>query len=204
MLGPDRKLIRALGKNGTADGEFKIPHNVRVDACGRLWVASRTPLSNRESARELCPLPFTEGEGRSTPTVFSRGGSLLPSMYADARCIDASIVSQADRMNNRTQVFDANGKFIGKWLHGNLQPYGLYIDADEIYIAANTIDHSTALVAIFPLPKCDVVPEGVATPTDTIPCDAGSNAHWVAVNKNTKAVYVAEVGGNKMKKFLRE
>ena len=37
-------------------------------------------LSNRESARE-------HGWGRSTPTVFSRGGSLLPSIYADARAI---------------------------------------------------------------------------------------------------------------------
>ena len=35
------------------------------------------------------------GEGRSTPSLFSRGGSLLPSIYADARCIDTVIDSQA-------------------------------------------------------------------------------------------------------------
>ena len=29
----------------------------------------------------------------STSSVFSRGGTLLPSLYADARCIDAVIVS---------------------------------------------------------------------------------------------------------------
>ena len=33
--------------------------------------------------------------GRSTPSLLSRGGTLLPSVYADARCIDAVIVSQA-------------------------------------------------------------------------------------------------------------
>ena len=32
---------------------------------------------------------------RSTPSVFSRGGSLLPSSFADARVVDAVIVSQA-------------------------------------------------------------------------------------------------------------
>ena len=30
--------------------------------------------------------------------MFSRGGSLLPSSYADARCIDAVIASQAVRI----------------------------------------------------------------------------------------------------------
>lgn len=145
QLGPDRKLIRALGKNGTADSEFKIPHNVRVDSCGRFWVA--------------------------------------------------------DRMNNRTQVFDlASGKFIGKWDHGDLQPYGLFIDGSELYIAANTVDHVVAQVGVYSLPNCDSI--GTPQQKDVIPCDTGSNAHWIAVQKHTKTVYVAEVGGNKMKKFL--
>ena len=54
-------------------------------------LAGRTqmyPLSNRESAREQ-----RWGTPAGTPAVFSRGGSLLPSIYADARCIDAVIVT---------------------------------------------------------------------------------------------------------------
>ena len=48
------------------------------------------PLSNRESARE-------HGWGSEHPiSVLSRGGSLLPSIYADARYVDDVIVSQAD------------------------------------------------------------------------------------------------------------
>ena len=40
--------------------------------------------------------PPREGGGRrSTPSVFSRGGTLLPSSYADARCVDAVIRSLA-------------------------------------------------------------------------------------------------------------
>ena len=34
-------------------------------------------------------------KGRSTPSLFSRGGTLLPSIYADARYVDAVIVSKA-------------------------------------------------------------------------------------------------------------
>ena len=53
--------------------------------------AGRTPsLSNRESARESA-----REHGWGTPSVFSRGGSLLPSIYADACCIDAVVVSKA-------------------------------------------------------------------------------------------------------------
>ena len=36
-----------------------------------------------------------EGGGRNTPSAFSRGGSLLPSVYADARYIDDGIVLKA-------------------------------------------------------------------------------------------------------------
>ena len=36
-----------------------------------------------------------DGVGRSTPSVFSRGGTLLPSIYADVRYIDAVVLSQA-------------------------------------------------------------------------------------------------------------
>ena len=50
-------------------------------------MAGRNPpsLRNRESAREHCM-------GTPTPSVFSRDGSLLPSIYAAARYIDAVIV----------------------------------------------------------------------------------------------------------------
>ena len=53
---------------------------ILLDACqsvGQLG-RSKPPLSNRESARE----PWW---GTPTPSVFSRSGSLPPSIYADAR-----------------------------------------------------------------------------------------------------------------------
>ena len=40
-LSPDGKFIMAWGKIGTGPGEFKLPHTLRFDGQGRLWVADR-------------------------------------------------------------------------------------------------------------------------------------------------------------------
>ena len=56
-------------------------------------MATENLLENTD--RVLRPLPERGRGGRSSPSVFSRGGSLLPSIYADARYVDAVIVSKA-------------------------------------------------------------------------------------------------------------
>jgi hypothetical protein len=40
-LSPDGKFIKAWGKIGDGPGEFKLPHTLRFDGEGRLWVADR-------------------------------------------------------------------------------------------------------------------------------------------------------------------
>jgi DNA-binding beta-propeller fold protein YncE len=40
-LTPDGKFIKAWGKLGDGPGEFKMPHTLRFDSEGRLWVADR-------------------------------------------------------------------------------------------------------------------------------------------------------------------
>ena len=61
-------------------------------------MVGRNPLSNRESARE-------HRWGTPTPSVFSRRGRLLPSIYADARCIAAVTVSQYAPMYSANNVW---------------------------------------------------------------------------------------------------
>ena len=55
--------------------------------------ASERPVEIPSLATEDL-LENTDGSW-STPSVFSCGGTMLPSVYADARCIDAVIVSKA-------------------------------------------------------------------------------------------------------------
>jgi DNA-binding beta-propeller fold protein YncE len=40
-LSPDGKFIKAWGKPGDKPGEFNLPHTLRFDSQGRLWVADR-------------------------------------------------------------------------------------------------------------------------------------------------------------------
>ena len=40
-LSPDGKFIKAWGKMGDGPGEFRLPHTLRFDSEGRLWVADR-------------------------------------------------------------------------------------------------------------------------------------------------------------------
>lgn len=40
-LSPNGKFIKAWGRLGDAPGEFKLPHTLRFDSQGRLWVADR-------------------------------------------------------------------------------------------------------------------------------------------------------------------
>ena len=57
-------------------------------------------------------LPYVYADARSLlmgsehprPSMFSRGGSLLPSVYADARCIDAAVVSPRPVGNDHTPL----------------------------------------------------------------------------------------------------
>src|SRR5438876_5026206 len=55
-------------------------------------------------------------------------------------CVDAQgLVYVADRANARVQIFDANGKFLRKWIHAG-SPYGLHYARREnmIYMVDGT------------------------------------------------------------------
>ena len=70
-----------LTKHMNAEHTHFIVQATWKGCAGRLWPVEIT-----------APPSATENLLESTPSVFSRGGSLLPSIYADARYIDAVIV----------------------------------------------------------------------------------------------------------------
>ena len=65
---------------------------------GNSWRIGRSKQTNKQPpSQPRWLLENTDGRvlRPPPPSVFSRGGSLLPFIYADARCIDAVVVSQA-------------------------------------------------------------------------------------------------------------
>ena len=70
----------------SAEQELLYPCVTNGECEEPLGASAKSPLSNRESARE---------HWWGAPSLFSRGGSLLPSLHADARYIDTVIVSKA-------------------------------------------------------------------------------------------------------------
>ena len=65
-----------------------------------LPLATENLLENTDGASPLTPR--VKG-GRSIPSVFSRDGTLLPSSYADARCVDGVVVSK-DRLKRTRRL----------------------------------------------------------------------------------------------------
>jgi sugar lactone lactonase YvrE len=57
----DGKFLNAWGKNGSADGEFDIPHGVVWDPGGKLYVADRRPQRQARGDVEEPRLPLRPG-----------------------------------------------------------------------------------------------------------------------------------------------
>ena len=136
----DGQLLMTLGKRGvTGDNAsqdaFNRPSNVAVARNGDIFV--------------------TDGYGNSRIVKFTRDGKFAkiiggtkgaePGQFnlPHAILIDANgRLVVTDRLNDRIQIFDQDGKFIEQWTNiGIKQPSGLYISPDgEVYTNDNTGD----------------------------------------------------------------
>ena len=104
--------------------------------------------------------------------------------------IDAKgLVYVADRSNNRIQIFDPNGKFLKQWTNFGT-PWGLYIRKDRIYVADGT-ENNCLLIANLKDGKVLEKITGLSNPTAVAVDSAG-------------AIYVGEVNGTNVKKFVNK
>ncbi len=182
------KLLLTLGKKdkpGKASDQFNRPTDVAVTPSGEFYVAdgygnSRVMKFSKEGK-------FIEEWGRKG----AREGEFnLPhAIYLDAK----GQIYVGDRENDRVQVFDAKGKFVAQWKEGGA-PYGLFLAGDgRLFVADGRADWVKVLSregkVLGRLGEKGSAPGQFRTP------------HAVCVDSQG-AVYVAEVDGQRVQKFV--
>ena len=222
------KFLRGWGK-----GMFKTTHFLRVDRAGNVWVTDRGDMqafkfspegkllltigkkgvtgdnTSHDAYNGMADLAFAkngdifiaDGEGANTRVVrLSKHGEFLkwwggkgaePGQFNVPHSIAMDSRGRlyvADRSNNRIQIFDQNGKFLTQWKNFGT-PWGLFVKNDRIYVVDGTANNCLLIADV----KDGRIIEKI---------EGLNNATAVAVD-STGAIYVGEVNGANVKKFVR-
>jgi DNA-binding beta-propeller fold protein YncE len=223
------KFLRAWGQ-----GLFKTTHFLRVDRADHVWVTDRGDMqafqfdsngkllmtlgqkgvkgdnNSQDAFNGMSDLAvvkngdifIADGEGPNTRIVkFSKNGKFLkwwggkgtdPGQFnvPHSIAIDSKgRVYVADRSNKRIQIFDLDGKFLDQWTHFGT-PWGLFVKGSRIYVVDGT-ENNCLLIARTKDGKVLKKIEGLSNPTA------------VAVDSHD-AIYVGEVNGTNVKKFVEK
>jgi len=222
-------FLRGWGK-----GLFKTTHFLRVDPSGSVWVTDRGDMqafrfssdgkllmtigrkgvtgdnNSKDTFNGMADIAvarngdvfIADGEGPNTRVVkFSGDGRFLkwwggkgtgPGQFdvPHSIAIDSkSRVYVADRANNRIQIFDRNGRFLRQWTNFGT-PWGLFIKGDLIYVVDGTANNCLLIARLADGKVLEKV-EGLNNPTAVTVDSSG-------------AIYVGEVNGTNVKKFVKK
>ena len=223
------RFLRSWGQ-----GLFKTTHFLRVDRSGAVWVTDRGDMQafkfspegkllmtigrkgvtgdneSHDTFNGMADIAIAkngdifiaDGEGPNTRVVkFSRAGKFIkwwggkgtgPGQFdvPHSIAIDArGRVYVADRSNNRIQIFDQNGKFVNQWTNFGT-PWGLFIKGDRIYVVDGTANNCLLIASLADGKVIEKI-DGLSNPTA------------VTVD-STGAIYVGEVNGANVKKFVKK
>jgi sugar lactone lactonase YvrE len=185
----DGKLLMTLGTRGVAgDNDSKIalngPADVAVSPNGDIFVADgEGPNTRIVKYRKDGTLLTMWGTKGSEP-----GQLLIPhSVFLDAR----GRVYVANRGNKRVEIFDQQGKLLDQ-ITNAATPYGLFITHDGTIFVADGTDGSEG-VTVLNIKNKKVLAQ--------IPNLKGS--HMLTVDRKG-AIYVAQVRGKSLRKFIRK
>jgi DNA-binding beta-propeller fold protein YncE len=184
----DGKLLMTLGKKGvtgdnTSQDAFNGMADLAVAKNGDIFIADGEGPNTRivKYSKEGKFIKWWGGKGTG-PGQFDMPHSIA---------IDSKgRVYVADRSNNRIQIFDGDGKFIDQWTNFGT-PWGLFITKNDMLYVVDGTDNNCLLIANTKDGKV----------IDRI--DGLSNATAVTVD-STGAIYVGEVNGTNVKKFVKK
>ncbi len=221
-------FIRAWGR-----GMFKTTHFLRVDRSDAIWVTDRGYMeafkfnregkllltlgkqdvlgdnTSRDTFNGMADLAVTkngdivvaDGEGPNTRVAkFAKDGAFIkwwggkgtePGQFNMPHSIAVDSrdrIYVADRSNNRVQIFDKDGKFLNQWTNVGV-PWGLFIKGDLMYLVDGSDNNCLLVMSLKEGRILDKV-TGLSNPTA------------VAVD-STGAIYVGEVNGTNVKKFIK-
>jgi DNA-binding beta-propeller fold protein YncE len=181
------KLLLSLGqkgKPGDAKDQFDKPTDIAFTPSGDFYVS--------------------DGYGNSRVVKFSRDGKYLKEWGKKGKqegefnlphsivVDDKGRVLVGDRENNRIQVFDADGKFLAVWKESGA-PFGLFLSKGRLLVA----DGRANWVKVLDLEGKALGrfgEKGTAAGQFNLP-------HMLCVDSHG-AVYVAEVNGKRVQKFV--
>jgi len=222
------QFIRAWGR-----GMFKTTHFLRVDRSDSVWVTDRGYMqafkfsqagkllltlgkqdvlgdnSSHDTFNGMADLAVTkngdifiaDGEGPNTRVAkFAKDGSFLkwwggkgtePGQFNMPHSIAVDSrdrIYVADRSNNRIQIFDADGTFLNQWTNVGV-PWGVFVKGERLYLVDGSDNNCLLIMNL----KDGAILEKIS---------GLSNPTAVAVD-STGAIYVGEVNGTNVKKFVR-
>jgi DNA-binding beta-propeller fold protein YncE len=181
------KVLLTVGKKddpGDGPDQFNKPTDVAVAPSGEFYVS--------------------DGYGNSRVVKFSKEGKRLKEWgkkgtgagefnLPHAVCLDdKGRVYVGDRENNRVQIFDADGKYLAQWQDSGA-PFGLFLGMEKMFVAdgrasqVRVLDREGKVLGRWG-------EKGTAAGQLSTP-------HWICVDSKG-AVYVAEVGGQRVQKFV--
>lgn len=185
----DGRLLRTLGepgRPGTDDQHFNQPTDIVFAPNGEFYISDGYGNSRVLKFDRTGKLLFTWGKKGKGEGEFD----LPHAVQLDSQ----GLVYVGDRENNRIQVFDSKGKFIRQF--GGMAPYGLFITADDILFIADGRANKVIVADMLGNRLTEWGKLGSEPGNFMLP-------HGIAVGPDG-AVYVAEVNGKRVQKFIRK
>jgi DNA-binding beta-propeller fold protein YncE len=189
-FGPDGKVLMTLGEKGVAGDDerhFNKPTDVAVAPNGDLYVSDGYGNSRVVKFDKAGRFLLAWGKKGAGPGEFD-----LPHAV---RLDSKGNVYVADRENKRVQVFDPDGKFLRQFAEG-VAPYGLFITPDDTVLVADGVAHRVVKMTTDGKVMAQWGTGGREPGNFLMP-------HGICVGPDG-AVYVAEVTGARVQKFVHK